>query len=99
VTTNLDRYRTDLDRLIETGFVLQNAMGHEIDPAQFRKSALSSLKKEAADELIKKLPSFKAKYQTWYSEALALLRQLLPDRVEDFAAYYERPKVRKVLSY
>jgi hypothetical protein len=32
---------------------------------------------EKTAEVIKKLPSFKTKYQSWYSEALALLRQLL----------------------
>ena len=99
MTTNLDRYRTDLARLIETGGMLQNAMGNEIEPADFRKVALRTLDKEAADNFIKKLPSFNAKYQAWYSEALALLRQLLPDRVEDFAAYYERPKARKNLDH
>jgi hypothetical protein len=34
-------------------------------------------------------------YQTWYSEAKALVRQLLPDRLSDFARLYEKSKARK----
>jgi hypothetical protein len=100
MASNLDRYRADLDRLIERGGMLQNAMSNETAPDQFRKLALKQFGKQAdADNYISKLPSFKAEYQGWYSEALALLRQLLPDRVEDFAAYYERPKARKSLDH
>jgi hypothetical protein len=42
-----------------------------------------------------KLPSVRREYQTWYSEALALVRQLLPDRLEDFVGYYKPLKARK----
>jgi hypothetical protein len=31
----------------------------------------------------------------WYSEARALIRQLLPDRLADFVRHYEKPKPRK----
>src|SRR6266700_1134803 len=47
------------------------------------------------DDFIKELPRFSEKYQRWYSEAIALLRQLLPDRVPDFIRHYEKPKGRK----
>ena len=33
MTTNLDRFRTDLDRLIGLGDELENAMGYEIRQA------------------------------------------------------------------
>ena len=46
-------------------------------------------------ELIQNLPSFKDDYQPWYSEAKALVRQLLPDRLTDFTRYYEKPKSRR----
>ena len=45
------------------------------------------------------LPSFKDEYQSWYSEAKALIRQLLPDRLSDFTRYYEKPKSRKDITY
>ncbi len=62
--------------------------------AQLRKEL-----KEKADEFIKSLPSFGNEYQRWYSEALALLRQVLPDRVMDFCRHYEKPKTRKEITY
>ena len=45
---------------------------------------------------VSKLPNFREEYETWYSEALALIKQILPDRLEDFVALYERPKNRKI---
>ena len=45
------------------------------------------------------LPRFKTVYQRWYSEALALVRQLLPDRLNDFVRLYEKPKGRKEVTY
>ena len=49
-------------------------------------------------EWIQELPSFKDEYQPWYSEAKALVRQLLPDRQSDFIRFYEKPKSRKVIT-
>jgi hypothetical protein len=54
---------------------------------------------DKADEFIKKLPPFKTAYQAWYSEALALLTQVLPERVEDFRRLYEKPKSRKEITF
>jgi hypothetical protein len=48
---------------------------------------------------IKRLPSFNTTYQSWYSEAKAIVRQLLPDRLADFVRHYEKPKPRKSVSY
>jgi hypothetical protein len=95
MTTNLDRYRADLSRLIDEGGQLQNAMTYDLWPDEFKKVAIQQAGKEASEKLIEGLPSFKNTYQTWYSEALALIRQVLPDRVEDFVSYYEPVKNRK----
>lgn len=48
---------------------------------------------------LEKLPSFSGEYQRWYSESIALLRQLLPDRVADFVRHYEKPKGRKDITF
>jgi hypothetical protein len=45
------------------------------------------------------LPLFSRTYQSWYSEAKALIRQVLPDRHADFARHYETPKPRKDITY
>lgn len=45
-----------------------------------------------------KLPNFTNDYDSWYSEALALVKQLLPDRLEDFKRQYKDEK-RKEISF
>jgi hypothetical protein len=96
MTSNLDRFSNDLERLIDRGKVLRLAMEHEIHPDRFKSSRLS---KDDIRELIKSLPDFTSEYDSWYSEALALLKQLLPDRVNNFISFYEKPKTRKELTY
>lgn len=93
MSTNLESYRKDLDRLIADGDILLYAMFNECDPAGFKKALTD------ADQKIPKLPSFKAKYQAWYSEAGALIKQILPDRIDDFVRHYQKPKPRKEISY
>ncbi|GAH74890.1 unnamed protein product, partial [marine sediment metagenome] len=62
----------------------------------FRDQLKKVLKDEKrVSEYLKKLPSFSDAYQSWYSESLVLLKQLLPDRVSDFTKSYEKPKTRR----
>lgn len=49
-------------------------------------------------EYLKGLPNFRDEYQTWYSESKAVIRQLLPDRLNDFVRQYEKP-TRKSISH
>ena len=95
---NAERYKKDLDALINKGKDLYNAMQNECYPQEFADDAKKS-KGDKSEEIIRDLPSFKRKYQPWYSEANALVRQLLPDRLSDFARYYEKPKSRKDIQY
>ncbi|WP_138485499.1 hypothetical protein [Dyadobacter bucti] len=100
MATNLERFRKDLDRLITEGVALENAMSRTIDTTAFDAEVkkLFNDKKEG-DAFIKALPNFNIGYEAWYSESLALLKQLLPDRVNNFVALYEKPKARKSVSY
>ena len=92
---NLKRYKDDLNQLIETGQGLLLIMKLECNPAQAER-----LKERVkVRDVLKDLPSFSEGYQAWYSEAKALVRQLLPHRLDDFAGYYEKPKLRKDLGY
>ncbi len=98
MTTNLDRYRKDLDRLLKTGTVLTEALYYMCRPEEFEET----IKKHYADktkDYLKKLPKFGTAYQSWYSEAKSLIKQLLPDRLNDFVGHYEAPKARKVINY
>lgn len=96
--SNLDRFKKDLESLVEEGDSLLCAMLYELNPKEF----LLELKKNdesSAEEIVKKLPSFRNKYQSWYSEALILIKQLLPDRIIDFISYFEKPKSRKTINF
>ena len=95
---NLDQYKGDLERLVATGDNLYNAMQYECRPEGYRKAARKELGEKATD-FLRNLPSFSAEYQAWYSEAGALIRQLLPNRLDDFSGYYEQPKTRKEVTY
>jgi hypothetical protein len=98
--SNLDRYRKDLDALIATGKRLEMSIQSESVPEEFREALGEAIGGKAkADAFIKILPHFKQEYQSWYSEAKALIKQLLPDRLADFVRHYEKPKPRKEITY
>ena len=92
---NLEQYKGDLNQLLETGKDLHFAMQFECYPEQFKRVAKKNPEVQA---MFGNLPLFSEGYQAWYSEAKALVRQLLPDRLDDFSGYYEKydkTKMRK----
>lgn len=110
MATNLDRYKNDLDVLIEKGRKLQRAMQAEVSLDEYKRQLRkefrelkrdldSAMLEKVVQEFINTLPSFRETYQSWYSEAKALIRQVLPDRLADFVRHYEKPKPRKDITY
>ena len=95
---NLERYKNDLEKLIKTGETLVFAMCREYQP-NYANLVKEEMGDEKGSEYLRTLPSFSEKYESWYSEAKTLIQQLLPDRLQDFVAYYEKPKNRKKLTY
>ena len=95
---NIDRFEKDLDALIEKGKSLHNAIQYECFPKEFENEVENRFGGNAK-AMVEALPSFTDEYQPWYSEASALIRQLLPDRHSDFVRYYEKPKSRKSIDY
>lgn len=93
--SNLDKYKADLKKLITKGKLLQVAMEYECFPDQ-----VEEIYGKAKDgkKLLQDLPSFGKDYQAWYSEAAAVIKQLLPDRFEDFVRHYQKPKTRKEIT-
>jgi hypothetical protein len=83
-----ERYRADLERLIDTGRKLAIGLQIEHAPAEAKKAGMEN--QQALDA--------RKHYQAWYSEALACVTQLLPGRVDDFVAYYKPAGARKILS-
>lgn len=99
MATNLDRFKGDLEKLIELGQSLEYAMIREIDENNFLKQLRKQIGDEKFDAFLKTIPDFKTTYEAWYSESIALIRQLLPDRVNNFVSLYEKAKNRKQVEY
>jgi hypothetical protein len=97
MTTNLDRFKNDLDKLIAKGNNLHIALQLDCFPEKVAKKAIEQYA-DNADGFVADLPSFSREYQAWYSEAQRVIKQLLPDRLDDFTRYYEKPKGRKEIS-
>lgn len=87
MSSTFGRYQKDIDRLSQQGRDLYYAIFKQYDTKQ-----LSAL---LTEEELGELPDFTRSYQPWYSEALSLLSQILPERVEDFKAYYAPKTTRK----
>jgi len=97
MTSNVDRYKKDLDALIARGDDLELAIEADCFPTEIEK-ALQKAHGAKAKQILRSLPSFRGAYQPWYSEAKALVQQLLPNRLADFVGHYEAPKPRKQLT-
>ncbi|MGA3172931.1 MAG: hypothetical protein ABSE25_00720 [Syntrophorhabdales bacterium] len=91
MTTSISRYRDDLEKLIKLGQEMQTDLH------------LRSLEEEGKldkdlREVRKKIDrTFEKKYQHWYSETHALLRQLLPERITEFESLYLADPKRKTV--
>jgi hypothetical protein len=97
MASNLDKFKADLDRLMKKGLLLRLAMDLSCSSGK-SKAELKRLPNEQSGMEITDLPSFDREYQRWYSEAIALVRQVLPDRLADFVGHYQSPKNRKRLN-
>src|SRR5260370_6006271 len=91
--TNLDRLKEDLKKLIADGLTLQLRMSVDLYPGEHENDP------RLAKEVLEKLPAFNNSYQRWYSEALALIKVILPDRAKDFSEYYKLAKPPRELNH
>lgn len=101
MATNLDKYKKDFERLLRDAILVQQSFAHLCYGEKYEAAVLKSVKgdQKAAKNHIDALPDFKQVYQSWYSESLALIKQLLPDRLNDFIRHYEKPKGRKDIGF
>ena len=101
MASNLERYKNDLNRLINDGEQVRRALLLDVYGDEFERAVLEECggDKKKTKDFIKEIPQFKMAYQPWYSEALTLIKQLLPDRAQDFVRLYEKPKGRKDISF
>lgn len=88
------KYKDDFDSLITEWEILLQSIQYQCYPDNY-KEAIAQFPKKDIEKLMKKLNCFRTNYQNWYSESLIIIKQLLPDRLNDFIKFYERPKNRK----
>jgi hypothetical protein len=88
-------------RLVKDGEDVRLGMLLEVYGKEYEEYVLKDCgnDKKKAKERIEAIPGFKTSYQSWYSESLALIKQLLPDRLNDFVRLYEKPKGRKDITF
>lgn len=95
------KFSDELTRLIEQGDKLHMAMQYACHPKEFKASLKKALDDddEETKKFLDRLPNFTSEYQAWYSEAQAVIKQVLPDRLADFVSYYEYPRARKDITF
>lgn len=91
MVSKIESMKNELITLVDQGNLLLYAM---VDDLQ---GLPEKLAKDLKDKKVK-LPNFKNEYDTWYSEAHAVVKQVLPDRLVDFVKQYKDEK-RKDVDY
>lgn len=81
--------KTEIRRLVRAGDLLRRReVLHTAQPDE-REKFLDKLSAADPDrEALFKEPRFVVEYQRWYSEALRVVEQLLPDRYQEFRGLY-----------
>lgn len=94
---NLDSLDNELARLVRQGHMLKLAMQLACFPERTR-ATLEKTWLEKTDEFIAALPAFETDYRRWYSEAITIVRQVLPELYGDFVRRFEKPKARREIT-
>ena len=91
MASKFDTVKKELNALILQGNLLYYAMAEGVGklPEEFKKEV---------EQISGKLPNVAREYDTWYSEALRLVKQIIPDRYDDFVKQYKNEK-RKEIDY
>ena len=87
--SNIKKFEEELKKLIEDGESLLLSMALDLGVGD--ENTKKELKKM-------KLPSFKEEYEKWYSISMQVIKQVIPDRLDDFKRQY-RDEKRKSTDY
>lgn len=93
MSNKFDKYKKDLDNLIARGTLLIYSMAYEFNG---EKLGLDKMPPDVQSKI--KNTSFNREYDKWYNESLAIIRLLMPDRLDEFRLLYKNEK-RKEISY
>ena len=85
-----DRYAEALDLLVERGKTMLKKV---------QSNVVSDTSRAVTTTRLKYVPEFHDGYQTWYSESYAVIKQLMPDRLDDFVGHYRtsEPKATRLV--
>lgn len=98
---NLEKFKKDLQRLKDQGAALDiglHCLAHGKNQ-YFANLVKSGWQERDAEIYLKSGINFKQYYQPWYSECVAMISQLLPERLSDFIGHYEPLKTRKDVTW
>lgn len=85
MVSNLEKYKKDLDILFEDGMKLLYGFAYEISDGEEKKKLAKQ-----------KRVDFTANYESWYTEALEVICQILPERIDDFKKLYKNEKRKEI---
>lgn len=89
MSTNLDKYKQELSKLIDLGEKILIDLGT-------RTMEETSKQDDKIKEFIRKFDGRLEKdYQKWYTEANTVIRQIVPERLDEFEALYKGEGKRK----
>ena len=85
MSSNLDKYKDDLRKLLEKGQKLLAGFTYEYVDDDEKKRI------EEHGRL-----DFNSNYESWYSEALKVVQQIIPERLDDFIKFYKVDKRKEI---
>ena len=91
MASNLERYKTDLDKLISLG----QRMFLDLSLRSLKQN--SKLNKAQQEKLNKIEGTFESEYHNWYNQSFSIIKYLLPDRLIEFELFYKGEQKRKVI--
>jgi len=89
MVSNLERYKSDLDKLISLGVKM-------IKDLNLRYLKQKGELSEEKQKILKNIRgTFESEYHKWYNESFAIIKYLLPDRLTEFEMLYKSDQKRK----
>lgn len=87
--SRLEQLKKEVAELVRRGDLLYYALADDLDklPDKF--------KKQLSEKKIQ-LPRFDSEYESWYSEAQRVVKQILPDRLDDFVKHYKNDRRKEI---
>ena len=92
MTSNVEKIRKEIDSLINDGYWLLIGLYNEME-RPVPKAYIRGVDSGVADRM--KKSTFRGNYQKWYNASLVSVKQLLPDRLNDFVSAYRQDVKRE----